>query len=389
MANEKKRDYYEVLGVEKNASDAELKKAYRKLAMKYHPDQNPGDKAAEERFKEVNEAYEVLSDPDKKARYDQYGFAGVDPNFSPGFGGGGFGGFGDLGDILGDFFGGFGGFSGGSGSRGNRPQQGQSIEAQVELTFEEAAFGVEKEISVGVVEDCSKCGGSGCAGGSSPETCPDCKGAGVVRTTRQTAFGAFTQQSTCPKCGGRGKLIKNPCPSCKGKGRVRRNKKLSVNIPAGIDNGQSVRIRGEGNVGSNGGPRGDLLVTVSVKPHKLFRREGSNVVCELPITFAQAALGADVEVPTLDGKVRYHIPEGTQTGATFRLKGKGIYYVGYKTRGDQYVTVSVRTPTNLTKEQKELLRQFENAPASSREEQKEPKKKGFFEKFMDNLEGDK
>lgn len=380
MANEKKRDYYEVLGVEKNASDAELKKAYRKLAMKYHPDQNPGDKAAEERFKEINEAYEVLSDPDKKARYDQYGFAGVDPNFNPGFGGGGFGGFGDLGDILGDFFGGFGGFGGGGGgSRSRRPQQGQSIEAQVELTFEEAAFGVEKEVPVSVIDECARCGGTGCAKGDQPETCPNCGGAGSVRTTRQTAFGAFTQQSACPKCGGTGKIIKNPCPTCRGKGKVRHNKKLSVQIPAGIDHGQSVRVRGEGNVGSNGGPRGDLLVTVSVKPHKQFRREGADIRLDMPISFTQAALGADVEVPTLDGKVRYHIPEGTQTGATFRLKGKGVYYVGYKTRGDQYVTVVVRTPTNLTREQKELLRRLENAPPES----EEPRKKGFFEKFRD------
>ncbi len=382
MANEKKRDYYEVLGVEKNASDTELKKAYRKLAMKYHPDQNPGDKAAEERFKEINEAYEVLSDPDKKARYDQYGFAGVDPNFNPGFGGGGFGGFGDLGDILGDFFGGFGGFGGGGGSRSRRPQQGQSIETQIDLTFEEAAFGVEKEVPVSVVDECARCGGTGCAGGGQPETCPNCGGTGTVRTTRQTAFGAFTQQSACPKCGGTGRLIKNPCPTCKGKGKVRHNKKLSVQIPAGIDNGQSVRVRGEGNVGSNGGPRGDLLVTVRVKPHKQFRREGADIRLDMPISFTQAALGADIEVPTLDGKVRYHIPEGTQTGATFRLKGKGVYYVGYKTRGDQYVSVVVRTPTNLTREQRELLRRLENAPPES----DEPRKKGFFEKFREGNE---
>ena len=384
MANEKKRDYYEVLGVEKSASDAELKKAYRKLAMKYHPDQNPGDKAAEERFKEVNEAYEVLSDPEKKARYDQYGFAGVDPNFNPGFGGGGAGGFGfgDLGDIFGDFFGGFGGFGGGSSARRNAPQKGQNVMAQVEITFEEAAFGVEKEITVPVVEDCAKCHGTGCADGAAPETCSSCNGTGTVRTTRQTAFGTFTQQSACPKCGGTGSIIKNPCPTCKGKGKVRRNKKLSVQIPAGIDHGQSVRVRGEGNVGSNGGPRGDLLVTVAVKKHKLFQRDGANVLCEMPITFTQAALGADIEVPTLDGKVRYHVPEGTQTGTTFRLKGKGMYYVGYKTRGDQYVTVVVETPTNLTKEQKDLLRKLENVT----DDDAQPKRKGFFEKLKDGFE---
>ncbi len=383
MANEKKRDYYEVLGVEKNASDEELKKAFRRMAKKYHPDLNPDDKAADARFKEINEAYEVLSDPDKKARYDQYGFAGVDPNFNPGFGGGGgFGGFGDLGDILGDFFGGFGGFGGGGGrARNDRPRQGQSIETRVELSFEEAAFGVAKEITVGVIEDCSKCKGSGCANGASPETCPTCKGAGVVRSTRQTAFGAFTQQAACPNCGGTGKLIKDPCPTCKGKGKVRRNKKISVDIPAGIDNGQSVRVRGEGNVGYNGGPRGDLLVTVTVRPHAIFQREGANVRCEIPISFTQAALGADIEIPTLDGKVRYHVPEGTQTGTTFRLKGRGTYYVGYKTRGDQYIKVVVRTPTGLSKEQKELLRRLDEPP---REVHEEPKRKGFFEKLKED-----
>lgn len=383
MANENKRDYYEVLGVEKNASDSEIKKAYRKLAMKYHPDQNPGDKGAEERFKEVNEAYEVLSDADKKARYDQYGFAGVDPNFNPGFGGGGAGGFGfgDLGDIFGDIFGGF-GFGGGGSARQNAPQKGQNIVAQVEITFEEAAFGVEKEINTAVIEDCGKCHGSGCADGASPEVCSACHGTGTVRTTRQTAFGTFAQQSACPQCGGAGKIIKNPCPTCKGKGRVRRNKKLSVQIPAGIDDGQSVRVRGEGNVGTNGGPRGDLLVTVSVRRHKIFQRDGSNVLCEMPITFAQAALGADIEVPTLDGKVRYHVPEGTQTGTTFRLKGKGMYYVGYKTRGDQFVTVTVETPTNLTREQKDLLRQLEAVT----DEDEQPKRKGFFEKLKDGFD---
>lgn len=384
MANENKRDYYEVLGVEKNASDSEIKKAYRRLAMKYHPDQNPGDKAAEERFKEVNEAYEVLSTPEKKARYDQYGFAGVDPNFNPGFGGGfggggaGFG-FGDLGDIFNDFFGG--GFGGGS-ARKNAPQKGQNVVAQVELTFEEAAFGVEKEIRVGVVEDCSKCGGTGCAEGTSPQACPTCGGTGTVRTTRQTAFGMFSQTASCPKCGGTGKIIQKPCPACKGKGKVRRNKKLSVQIPAGIDSGQSVRVRGEGSAGINGGPSGDLLVNVTVRKHDLFERDGANVLCEMPISFAQAALGADIEVPTLDGKVRYHVPEGTQTGTTFRLRGKGMYYVGYKTRGDQFVTVVVETPTELTREQRELLQRFENSVGADAQ----PKRSSFFEKLKKGFE---
>ncbi len=385
MANENKRDYYEVLGVEKNASDSEIKKAYRKLAMKYHPDQNPGDKTAEEKFKEVNEAYEVLSDADKKARYDQFGFAGVDPNFAGGnpFQGGnpfgGFGGFGDLGDIFGDFFGGFGG---GAQQRRNSPTKGQNVAAAVEITFEEAAFGTEKEVSVSRIKTCDTCGGSGCAKGTSPETCTYCNGTGTVRSTRQTAFGTFTQQAACPQCGGTGQTIKSPCPTCKGKGKVRNNKKLTVKIPAGIDDGQSVRVRNEGNAGSNGGPNGDLLVSVRVLPHALFQRDGSNVLCEMPITFSQAALGAEIEVPTLDGKVRYTVPEGTQTGTTFRLRGKGIPYVGYKTRGDQYVTVVVETPTKLSKEQKELLRKFSESVGDDAQ----PKRKGFFDKLKEQLE---
>ena len=381
MAEQNKRDYYEVLGVEKNASDSEIKKAYRKMAQKYHPDMNPGDKEAEAKFKEVNEANEVLSDADKRARYDQYGFAGVDPNFNPGgFGGGGFGGgfggFGDLGDLFGDFFGG--GFGGGS-RRQNVPTKGQNIGYDLEITFEEAAYGCEKEIQASHIEHCATCGGTGCKPGTSPETCDQCRGTGTVRVTRQTAFGAFQQTSSCPKCGGGGKIIKESCQTCKGKGKVRKNKKMKVSVPAGIDHEQSFRIRGEGNVGTNGGPSGDLLVTVEIKPHKLFRREGSTVLCEMPITFAQATLGAEIEVPTLDGKVRYTVPEGTQTGTTFRLKGKGIPYVGYKNRGDQYVTVVVETPQKLTREQKELLKKF----SDSLTEEGQPKKKNFFEKLKD------
>ena len=377
---EEKRDYYEVLGIKKGATDAEIKKAYRKMAQKYHPDMNPGDKEAEAKFKEVNEANEVLSDPDKRARYDQYGFAGVDPNFNPGFSGGsGFGGFGgggfggfdfDLGGIFNDFFGG-----GGTQQRRNAPQRGEDIVSKVTITFEEAAFGVEKEIEVARIEDCQACHGSGCAEGASPETCPDCHGTGSVRTSRQTPLGAFVQTSTCPRCNGRGKIIKNPCSTCKGKGKVRHNKKITVKIPAGIDMGQSVRIRGEGHAGSNGGPAGDLLVAVTIKPHALFTRDGANLRCQIPISFTQAALGAEIEVPTLDGKVRYTVPEGTQSGTTFRLKGKGMPYVGYKTRGDLYVTAVVQTPTNLTAEQKELLRKLE-APSGS----ESPKRKKFFEK---------
>ena len=380
MADQNKRDYYEVLGVEKNASDAEIKKAYRKLAMKYHPDQNPGDHTAEEKFKEINEAYEVLSDADKRARYDQFGFAGVDPNYGAGAGGGfngGFGGFDgfDLGSIFGDFFGG--GASSG-GQRRSGPTRGQNLGVEIEVTFEEAAFGCEKEISYGRVEPCSTCSGSGCKPGTQPETCSRCGGRGTIRT--QQNFMGMTMQSEnpCPTCGGKGKLIKEPCTVCKGKGKVRRNKTVKVNVPAGIDNGQSFRLRGEGNCGSNGGPSGDVLV----KPHALFERDGANVLCEMPITFTQAALGAEIEVPTLDGKVRYNIPEGTQTGTTFRLKGKGIPYVGYKNRGDQYVTVVVETPTKLTREQKELLKKLE----STMDDEGQPKRKGFFEKLRDSFD---
>lgn len=375
MAEQNKRDYYEVLGVEKSASEEEIKRAYRKMAQKYHPDMNPDDKDAEAKFKEVNEANEVLSDPDKRARYDQFGFAGVDPNFNPNAGGfgGGFGGFGDIfgggfGDIFGDLFG------GGASHRANAPMRGQNASAEVTITFEEAAFGCKKEVTNSRIENCADCHGTGVRGGKAAETCDQCRGTGTVRVTRQTAFGAFAQTAACPKCGGTGKLIKDPCPTCKGRGKVRRNKKIEVNIPAGIDNGQSVRIRGEGSVGTNGGPNGDLLVAVTIRPHAIFRRDGANVHCEMPITFAQAALGCEVEVPTLDGPVRYRVPEGTQTGTTFRLKGKGIPYVGYKNRGDQYVTVTVETPTKLSKAQKDLLKQFDESLGDSAH----PKKKKFF-----------
>ena len=380
MADQNKRDYYEVLGVEKNASDAEIKKAYRKLAMKYHPDQNPGDKSAEEKFKEVNEAYEVLSDAEKKARYDQYGFAGVDPNFNPnagnpfgGFGGGGGFGFGDLGDIFGDFFGG----GASSSARRNGPSKGQNVVAEIEISFEDAAFGCEREITFGRIEPCATCHGTGCKDGAQPETCAYCHGTGTVRT--QQNFMGMTMQSNqpCPKCGGQGKIIKDACSTCRGKGKVRRNKTIRVNVPAGIDNGQSFRVRDEGNAGSNGGPNGDLLVTVRVRKHDIFVRDGANVLCEMPITFAQAALGATIEVPTLDGKVRYNVPEGTQTGTTFRLRGKGIPYVGYKTRGDQFVTVVVETPQKLTQKQKDLLRQFDDGAS----EETQPKRKSFFDRL--------
>ena len=375
---EQKRDYYEVLGVSRGASEDEIKKAYKKMARKYHPDLNPGDKTAEEKFKEVNEAYEVLSDADKKARYDQYGHAGVDPNFGAGGFGGGFDGsfdFGDLGDIFGSFFGG--GFGGGRRTNPNAPQRGESIRMSIAISFEEAAFGCEKAVTVERYETCDTCHGNGCAPGTSPEVCPDCHGTGTVQVRRQTPMGVFATSSPCPKCGGKGRIIHQPCKDCRGSGMVRKKKTIQDSIPAGIDNGQTISIRGQGNAGKNGGPAGDLLITITVRPHELFRREGTSVLCEAPITFTQAVLGAELEIPTIDGKVKYTLPEGTQSGTTFRLKGKGIPSINGRGRGDQYVTVYIETPKNLNKEQKEALKKFaETMGESNYEEQKK-----FFKKF--------
>ena len=382
MAAENKRDYYEVLGVQKGATEEEIKKAYKKMARKYHPDLNPGDKDAEEKFKEVNEAYEVLSDSEKKARYDQFGFAGVDPNFGAGAGGwgGGAGGagfdFGDLGDIFGSFFGG--GFGGGQARRNpNAPQRGESIRMNLTISFEEAAFGCEKELELDRYESCETCRGSGAAPGTSPETCPDCGGSGVVQTRRQTPMGVFASTAPCSRCGGRGRIIKEPCKDCRGSGMVRRRRKIQASVPAGIDNGQTISIRGQGHAGKNGGPAGDLLVTITVRPHELFRREGTSVLCEAPITFPQAVLGAELEIPTIDGKVKYDIPEGTQSGTTFRLKGKGIPALNGRGRGDQYVTVYIETPRNLNREQKEALKKFAEAVGENNYEER----KSFFRKF--------
>ena len=375
---EQKRDYYEVLGVSRGASEDEIKKAYKKMARKYHPDLNPGDKTAEEKFKEVNEAYEVLSDADKKARYDQYGHAGVDPNFGAGGFGGGFDGsfdFGDLGDIFGSFFGG--GFGGGRRTNPNAPQRGESIRMSIAISFEEAAFGCEKAVTVERYETCDTCHGNGCAPGTSPEVCPDCHGTGTVQVRRQTPMGVFATSSPCPKCGGKGRIIHQPCKDCRGSGMVRKKKTIQASIPAGIDNGQTISIRGQGNAGKNGGPAGDLLITITVRPHELFRREGTSVLCEAPITFTQAVLGAELEIPTIDGKVKYTLPEGTQSGTTFRLKGKGIPSLNGRGRGDQYVTVYIETPRNLNKEQKEALKKFaETMGDNNYEEQKK-----FFKKF--------
>lgn len=375
---EQKRDYYEVLGVAKTASDDELKKAYRKLAKQYHPDMNPGDKGAEAKFKEINEAYEVLSDKDKRAKYDQFGHAGVDPNF----GGGGFGGYGDFGDfgdfgfgdILGDLLGG--GFGGRSANRSG-PQRGESLRAGVTISFEEAAFGCEKEISLTRLESCESCHGSGCAPGTTAEVCPDCRGSGTVRVQQRMGGMAFTSSAPCSRCRGTGKIIHQPCKSCGGGGNVRKQRKISVSVPQGINDKQAISLRGQGNAGANNGPAGDLIVEVRVKPHPYFQREGTSVLYECPVSFYQAAMGAELEIPTIDGKVKYDLPEGTQSGTTFRLKGKGIPAINGRGRGDQYVTVYIETPRNLNKEQKEALKKFAESVGDSNYEER----KKFFKKF--------
>ena len=377
---ENKRDYYEVLGVDRSASDDEIKKAYRKLAKKYHPDLNPGDKEAETKFKEVNEAYEVLSDSTKRQRYDQYGHAGVDPNFGAGGGGGfggGFGGFDDvdLGDIFSSFFGG--GFGGGSSRQANpnAPVPGEDLRVHVTLSFEEAAFGCKKEVSINRVESCPDCHGTGCEPGTTAEVCPDCHGSGYITVQQRTMLGVMRSQQPCKTCGGKGKIIHQPCPTCKGKGKVRRSRRIKVDIPAGIDDGQTISLRGLGNAGRNGGPAGDLLVTVSVRSHPQFEREGTSILYELPVSIVQASLGAEVEVPTIDGKVKYTVPEGTQSGTVFRLRGKGVPYLHGGGRGDQFVTVRVVTPKNLTVEQKDLLRKLGESLGDTGVS---PKKKSIF-----------
>ena len=354
-----KRDYYEVLGVKKDATADEIKKAYRKLTKENHPDLHPGDKACEERFKEANEAYEILSDEEKRKKYDQYGHAAFDPNAGFGAGGfdgfDGFGGFGGFGDIFSDIFGGFGGSTR---SNPNAPRRGESVRATVNISFEEAAFGCKKEVTVAKVEACTDCKGTGCAPGTTPEICPDCKGTGSVTVNQRTPFGMMQSSTQCSKCRGTGKIIHQPCKTCRGMGAVRRQHKVEVNIPAGIDDGQTISKPGGGNAGVNGGPAGDLLVSVIVRPHARFERDGTSVLLDQEISYAQAALGAEVEVPTLDGKVKLTIPEGTQPGAVFRLRGKGIPYLRGSGRGDQFVSVNIKVPKNLTGSQKELLRQF-------------------------------
>ena len=387
-----KRDYYEVLGIGKNATDAEIKSAYRKLAKKYHPDLNPGTKEAEEKFKEVNEANDVLSDPQKRQRYDQFGFAGVDPNYAAANGGGagGFGGgFGgvDLGDIFGDIFGGgfgggFSGFGGGSSTRtANAPRKGHDIQASVILTFEEAAHGCSKKITINRQDTCPDCGGTGAAKGTSPETCPDCGGRGYVVTQQRTPFGVMQSQQPCSHCGGRGTIIRNPCKTCRGTGKTAARKSLEINIPAGIDDDQNIALRGQGDAGSNGGPAGDVIVHVTVKADPMFERDGYDVTIHVPITFSQAVLGDDVEVPTVDGRIVQHIPEGTQSGTKFRLRGQGIQYLNGRGRGDQYVIVDVEIPKKVTRAQREALKAFED----SMKEDNYEKRKGFFKNLRDRF----
>ncbi len=373
-----KKDYYEVLGVDKSSDDATLKKAYRKLAMKYHPDRNPDDETAEQKFKEVNEAYEVLSNPEKRSKYDRFGHAGVDPNM----GGGGFGGFNgmdiDLEDILGGFFGGgFGGFS--SGASRNQPRKGQPIQLAIDLEFTEAVFGCDKEVTYHRTESCSTCDGKGAAKGSDTKTCGKCSGNGRIRAVQRGIFGEQVVEMTCDACQGKGITFDKACDTCKGKAIVRKKKIININVPAGVDNGQVMNLGGEGNLGSNNGPRGDVHVKFRVKRHEIFERDGYDIHCDVPITFAQAALGDELIVPTVDGKVKYTIKEGTQTDTVFRLKDKGVPRLHSNLRGDQYIRVVVETPKNLTQEQKDILKKFAEAMGDEVHEQQ----KSFFDKVKD------
>ena len=384
---EQKRDYYEVLGVEKNADDAAIKKAYRALAKKYHPDMNPGDQEAEKKFKEASEAYAVLSDPEKRKQYDQFGHAAFEG------GAGGAGGFDfsgmDFGDIFGDIFGDF--FGGGTSRRG------ANIRKSIRITFEEAVFGCEKQIEITLKDDCTTCGGSGAKPGTSKDTCPKCGGKGKVMYTQQSLFGMVQNVQTCPECGGTGQIIKEKCKDCHGTGYIAKRKKISVMIPAGIDNGQSVRIRDKGEPGINGGPRGDLLVEVMISGHPIFQRQDTNLYSTAPISFAQAALGGEVRISTIDGDVLYDVKPGTQTDTRIRLKGKGVPSLRNKNvRGDHYVTLVVQVPTGLSSEAKEALRKFDevsgnslnsqNGAAGNKEKPEKSKKKGFMGKIKETLD---
>lgn len=375
------RDYYEVLGLHRGAGDDEIKKAYRKLAMKYHPDRNSGDSEAEEKFKEVQKAYAILSDKDKRAAYDQFGHAGVDGG---GFGGGagGFGGFGGFGDVFGDIFENI--FSQGhSGQTRSRAQRGSDLQYNLQLTLEEAAFGKQIEISVPRHAACDKCDGTGAKKGSKPKNCETCNGVGQVRIQQ----GFFSIQQTCPTCSGVGTTINDPCTACRGDGRVRENKKLTVKIPAGVDNGDRVRLSGEGEAGAFGGPSGDLFVQISLKPHTIFTRQDSDLLCEVPVSFVVAALGGSIEVPTLEGRVTLKIPAETQTGKVFRMRGKGIKSVRSSTKGDLLCKVVVETPVDLQKEQKEILEKFQESLTNSKNSHS-PKSKSWFDgvkKFFEDM----
>ena len=380
---EQKRDYYEVLGVERGADDATIKKAYRKLAKQYHPDSNPGDAEAEKKFKEASEAYAVLSDPEKRKQYDQFGHAAFEQG-GPGGGGFDFSGM-DFGDMFGDIFEGF--FGGGSRRQQyNGPMKGANLRAGVRITFEEAVFGCEKEIEIVLKDECKTCNGTGAKPGTSPETCSKCGGKGKVVFTQQSLFGTVQNVQTCPDCGGKGTIIKEKCPDCRGTGYVSSRKRIKVTIPAGIDNGQSVRIREKGEPGTNGGPRGDLLVEVSVSRHPIFQRQDMNIYSTANISFAQAALGGEVRIPTVDGDIIYEVKPGTQTDTRIRLKGKGVPSLRNKNvRGDHYVTLVVSVPTTLSAEAKEALRAFDEVAgntlkAETSGKSEKSKKKGFFNK---------
>lgn len=379
-----KRDYYEVLGVSKGASDDEIKKAFRKLAKQYHPDLHPDDKECEAKFKEINEAYEVLSDPDKKAKYDQFGHAGVDPNYGAGQGGGfggfsGFGGFGDMDDILNSFFGGFGG--GNRSSNPNAPRRGGDIEASIAIDFMEACTGKKATVRINRLESCPECHGTGAAAGTSPKTCPDCHGTGQVRVSQRTPFGNIASTSRCSRCSGTGKIVETPCRTCSGKGQVRKSSTREIEIPAGVDDGQTLRVQGGGHAGINGGQSGDLHVHVTVRPDPIFERDGYDVWTDIPLTYTQATLGAEIVVPTVDGKVKYNVPEGTQTNTVFRLRGKGIKKLYRFDRGDHYVRVNVEIPKNLTKEQKNLLKKFDDSLSNKNYQKRE----SFFDKLKEKF----